>query len=190
MKLIVGLGNPGAKYEHSRHNTGFMTLDRVAAMLGADVGKADFNALVGQVSTAGTKVMLMKPQTFMNDSGQAIRPALDYYGLTADDLLVIYDDMDLKCGQIRLRDSGSAGGHNGIKSIIANLGGEHFPRIRIGIEHDPVIDVVDYVLGRYTPEQQPLVMAAQQRAAQAAVDWLSMPFDELMNKYNRNGGEG
>jgi PTH1 family peptidyl-tRNA hydrolase len=190
MKLIVGLGNPGAKYATSRHNTGFMTLQQVANQLAVTIDRSQFNALTGTVLYQGEKVMLMLPQTFMNESGLAVRPALDYYQLTTDDLLVIYDDMDLVCGQIRLRPSGSAGGHNGIKSIIAQLGTSTFPRIRIGIGHQIQSDTIDYVLGRYDTQQEPLVLDAQKRAAQAAVEFINQPFSEVMKKYNQNRGEG
>ncbi len=190
MKLIVGLGNPGPEYENSRHNTGYMTVARVAATLQTAISRQQFNALTGTVNYQNEKVILMQPLTYMNESGRAVKAAVDYYKLPVDDIIIIYDDMDLKCGQIRLRQAGSSAGHNGINSIIACLNTDVFNRIRIGVEHNRLLETPDYVLSGYTAEQRPAMIEAQTRAAQAAIEAISHPFKEVMEKYNQNRGEG
>ena len=154
MKLIVGLGNPGKEYERTRHNAGFDVMDEIARMASASITQKKFKALVDKVNIGGQSGLLMKPQTNMNNSGEAVRAAMDFYHLQPQDLLVIYDDMDLAVGRLRLRQKGSAGGHNGIKSIIAHIGTQTFDRIRVGIDKDPRIPTVNWVLGGFGPDQR------------------------------------
>ena len=146
MKLIVGLGNPGREYVHTRHNAGFEVMDAIADHVSADISQKKFKALIDKVRIGNESVLLMKPQTYMNNSGEAVRAAMDFYHLTPQDLLVIYDDMDMPVGRLRLRQKGSAGGHNGIKSIIAHIHTQEFDRIRVGIDKDARIPTVDLSL--------------------------------------------
>lgn len=185
MKMVVGLGNIGAEYERTRHNVGFMVVDQLADEYGVTFKRARQEALVGSALIGHEKVLLVKPTTYMNDSGRAVRPLMDYYHVDLNDLVVIHDDMDLPVGKIRLRQKGSAGGHNGIKSLIAHLGTPAFKRVRVGIDHPASASVVDYVLGRFTPAQT-LGIRAGMDDAQAAVEaWLSgTKFDQVMSSFN------
>ena len=185
MKLIVGLGNPGKKYEGTRHNAGFAALDHVAEKWGMRVTKAKFDALTGTGTAAGVKVLLMKPQTYMNNSGEAVRAAMDFYHLQPQDLLVIYDDLDLPIGKLRLRQKGSAGGHNGIKSIQAHIKSQEFDRIRIGIDKDARIPTVDWVLGKIRKEDAQAYQESIEQAAKAAVFALQHSFADAMNQFNK-----
>ncbi|OYD06366.1 aminoacyl-tRNA hydrolase [Paludifilum halophilum] len=186
MKVIVGLGNPGKKYASTRHNVGFWVIDRLAQTWELPVQKEKWNALVGEGRIRGEKVVLIKPETYMNLSGQAVRPALDWLKVRVEDLLVVYDDLDLPPGKIRLRLKGSAGGHNGVQSLIDHLGTREFKRIKVGIGRpETPAPVVDYVLSRFSEEQKEPVMEAIQRSADAADAWLDTPFPEVMNQYNR-----
>lgn len=185
MKLIVGLGNPGKEYEKTRHNTGFMTIDKIADKLGINVNKSEFNALTGKKLYQNEQVVLVKPQTYMNNSGIAVSQIMNYYHIDIEDLLVIYDDLDLKYGQLRLRLKGSAGGHNGIKSIINYLHSSEFKRIRVGIEKNPLIDTADYVLGQIDKDKKEIFDKSLERAADAAIDFVSNDFEKIMNKYNK-----
>lgn len=149
MKLIVGLGNIGKEYDETRHNAGFMTIDHFAEKHGFEFNKQKFDALIADGGVNGEKVILAKPTTYMNESGRSVRQIVDFYKLDPEDVLVVHDDMDLPTGRLRLRQKGSAGGHNGIKSIIAHLGTEKFKRLRIGIDHPEKQKVVDWVLTRF-----------------------------------------
>ena len=185
MKLIVGLGNPGEQYEHTRHNTGFLVLDKLAEQLRVRINRRAFDALVARTIINGEPVVLMKPQTYMNESGRAVGKAVRYYHLDpADEVLIIYDDLDLPVGTIRIRSNGSAGGHRGIKSIINQLSTDQFDRIRVGIDRDPNIPVIDYVLGKVRKEDSEAYQQALNRAAEAAREYVSQPLDKLMNRYN------
>ena len=184
MKLIVGLGNPGAKYAATRHNVGFMVLDRLAKVGGVSVTKKLCNALVATAEIAGEKVCLAKPQTYMNLSGEAVGCLLRYYKLSSADLLVIYDDRDLPLGRIRLRERGSAGGHRGIASIIAVLGTSDFPRLRIGIGRPRELGAVEHVLGTFSADEQPVIAQAIDRAAEAIETALKEGLEVAMNKFN------
>ena len=162
LQLLVGLGNPGDKYTGTRHNVGFMALERLAAQGGqAFRNQAKLHGLLAEVGQGDRRLRLLMPQTFMNDSGRSIRAALDWYGLQAAQMLVLVDDMDLPLGGLRLRVSGGAGGHNGLRSAIAHLGGQDFPRLRIGIGAPALNPVerkqrtVGHVLGRFSPAEQP-----------------------------------
>ena len=185
MKLIVGLGNPGKEYERTRHNAGFDVMDEIARMASASITQKKFKALVDKVNIGGQSVLLMKPQTYMNNSGEAVRAAMDFYHLQPQDLLVIYDDMDLAVGRLRLRQKGSAGGHNGIKSIIAHIGTQTFDRIRVGIDKDPRIPTVNWVLGKIRKEDMDAYLESVNEAAKAAVFSVTHEFTETMNQFNK-----
>lgn len=164
LRLVIGLGNPGAKYAGTRHNVGFMALERLAAAAGSSFrNQARLQGLLAEVGSGEQRLRLLMPQTFMNESGRAIRSALDWFGLQPQELLVVVDDMDLPFGKLRLRASGSAGGHNGLRSTISHLGTQDFPRLRIGIgapADNPVerkARTIGHVLGRFSPAEQPLL---------------------------------
>ncbi|TYR78310.1 aminoacyl-tRNA hydrolase [Priestia megaterium] len=185
MKLIVGLGNPGKEYDRTRHNIGFMTIDQLAEHFMISLDKTKFNGLYGTGTIRGEKVILLKPLTYMNLSGESIRPLMDYYNIEIEDLLVIYDDLDLPCGKVRLRTKGSPGGHNGIKSIIQHVKTQNFNRIRIGIDRPKNgMKVVDYVLGKFTNEEMIHMEEAIKTSISASEDWLAKSFLEVMNRYN------
>ncbi len=185
MKMIVGLGNIGSKYAQTRHNVGFMIVDEVADRLNADFQTSKFEAEVATTFVNGEKVMLVKPSTYMNESGRAVGPLMSYYNVTPQDLLVVHDDLDLPLGKVRLKQKGSAGGHNGIKSIIAHVGDQQFKRVKVGIDHPQKMSVVDYVLGKFTPAQSGALNDAK-LTAEAAIDaWLTTgDFAAVMNQYN------
>lgn len=184
--IICGLGNPGTQYENSRHNTGFMALDTLAEKLGADVKRLKFKSLTADVSIDGTHCLLMKPTTFMNNSGEAVVEALNFYKLPPENLLVMYDDISLDVGRVRIRKKGSDGGHNGIKSIIYLTGSDTFPRIKIGVgaKPNPDYDLAAWVLGMFPKEQGEALESALERAAEAAQLIVAGRTDEAMNKYN------
>ena len=186
MKLVVGLGNPGAKYKGTRHNVGFMTMDEVAYQEKFDFDKALFDAVFAQVQIGGEKVIFMKPLTFMNLSGEAIRPLMNYFKITIEDLLVVYDDMDLPVGKIRLRQKGSAGGHNGIKSIISCLGTSEFNRIKVGVGRPKDgRTVVGHVLNRFEKEEEEDIIFAVQKSVDAIRSWIeTSDFVKTMNQFN------
>ncbi len=185
MKLIVGLGNPGREYVHTRHNAGFEVMDAIADHVSADISQKKFKALIDKVRIGNESVLLMKPQTYMNNSGEAVRAAMDFYHLTPQDLLVIYDDMDMPVGRLRLRQKGSAGGHNGIKSIIAHIHTQEFDRIRVGIDKDARIPTVDWVLGKIRKEDEEEYSKAVKLAKDAAVYAMNHSFAETMNQFNK-----
>ncbi|WP_124726312.1 aminoacyl-tRNA hydrolase [Staphylospora marina] len=186
MKLIVGLGNPGIRYARTRHNAGFWVIDELSRRWGIPVKKEKWKAEIGEGIVNGEKVILMKPMTYMNLSGEAVRPAKDWLKVDDDNLLVIYDDLDLPPGRIRLRLSGSSGGHNGMKSIIACLGTDRFKRIRIGIGRpDPGVSVPDHVLSPFLSEELDVVMDSVDRAASAVEKWLEADFLTAMNQFNK-----
>ncbi|WP_071458813.1 aminoacyl-tRNA hydrolase [Bacillus massilinigeriensis] len=186
MKLIVGLGNPGKQYERTRHNIGFEVVDEVSRRFNIPLNQAKFKGVFGAGILNGEKVILLKPLTYMNLSGESIRPLMDYYDIPPEDLLVIYDDLDLPTGRIRLREKGGAGGHNGIKSTIAHVGTQEFKRIRVGISRPQNgMAVVDYVLGRFTPEEQAGMQEAAKKSAKACELWLNEPFLKVMNEFNQ-----
>ena len=158
MKVIVGLGNPGKKYDNTRHNIGFEALDYIADKEGISINTGKHKALIGTGYMGGEKVLLVKPQTFMNLSGESLRPIMDFYKLEPEDFIIIHDDIDLDVGRLRIRRKGSAGGHNGLKSIISHLGSMDFPRVKIGVGEKPKgYDLADYVLGHFTKEEQETV---------------------------------
>lgn len=184
MKLIVGLGNPGKEYEKTRHNAGFMCIDKVATACNLRFDTKKFKAELATGFVNGEKVILMKPQTYMNLSGEAVGACVRFYNIPIEDICVLVDDLDLPIGKIRLRMKGSSGGQNGLKNIIAHLGTQEFKRIRIGIGKNKLIDTKDYVLGKISKEDQTLFEDALQRASHAAVDFISKPFERVMGEYN------
>jgi PTH1 family peptidyl-tRNA hydrolase len=190
MFVIVGLGNPGRKYAQTRHNLGFITIDVLAEELGVEVNKIKHKALVGEGNLGGQKFMLVKPQTYMNLSGDSLGEIVDYYKVPPENLLVIYDDMDFETGVVRIRKQGSSGSHNGMKSIIRRLGFDHFPRIRIGIggavKEAFRGDVKDYVTGGFTTKEKEPLENAVRRAVAATICYMEDGIDRAMNKYNGN----
>lgn len=185
MYLIVGLGNPTKKYDHTRHNTGFDCLDRIAERLSVKINRISCKAHIGKGYIGKEKVILAKPQTYMNLSGQSVGALLYYYKIPVDHLIVIYDDLDLEPGKIRIRKSGSAGGHNGMKDIIKMTGTQDFIRIRVGIGHPGTDgDTIDYVLGRPEGKEKESLLQAEERAAEAAIDIVESGADHAMNHYN------
>ncbi|WP_100332908.1 aminoacyl-tRNA hydrolase [Bacillus xiapuensis] len=186
MKLIVGLGNPGAAYAGTRHNIGFDVIDELAERYQVQLTEAKHKGVYTIIRKGSEKAIILKPLTYMNLSGESIGQVMRYYDLTAEDLLVIYDDLDLPVGKIRLRQKGSAGGHNGIKSTIAHVGTQNFKRIRIGIDRPTgMMKVPDYVLGRFTAEERAVMKEAVAASADAAEAWLDQPFLEVMNRFNK-----
>lgn len=185
MYLIAGLGNPTKEYDKTRHNVGFSVIDVLADQYRIDVSEKKHKALCGRGAIEGQKVLLVKPQTFMNLSGESIREVVDYYKIEAEDIIIIYDDISLEPGQLRIRLKGSAGGHNGIKNIIAHLGSQEFPRIKVGVgAKPPRMDLADYVLSRFSKEEQPLMEDAFKEAAEAAVMMMTEGAEKAMNHYN------
>ena len=186
VKLIVGLGNPGPRYANNRHNVGFQCLDRLAQAHGLAFQRHENKALLARGKIAGVEVILAKPQTYVNLSGQAVERLAWSYQVPLEDILVIYDDMDLPLGRIRLRPGGGAGGHKGVRSIIEHLDSRDFPRLRVGIGRPPGrMDPVDYVLGDFTPEERPVIEEAYERAIAAVECWLREGIVAAMNRYNR-----
>ena len=186
MKLIVGLGNPGKEYEKTRHNSGFMAMDVLAAKCGASVTSEKWNALIANVMIEGQKVVLMKPLTYMNESGSAVSQAAGFYHIDPSDILVMHDDMDLPTGSVRIRKNGSAGGQKGMKSIIDCLSTSEIARIRIGVGHSTRGDhdkVPDWVLSPVPKAEQEVWNTALKDAADAAYAWVSEPIDKVMNAY-------
>ncbi|WP_249872212.1 aminoacyl-tRNA hydrolase [Oceanobacillus saliphilus] len=186
MKCIVGLGNPGKKYSQTRHNIGFMVIDELLERNQWSLNKSKFNGDYSIELFDGEKVVLLKPQTYMNLSGQSIRPLMEYYDMKLEDVLVIYDDLDLPTGKIRLRQKGGHGGHNGVRSTIDHLGTKEFKRVRIGVGRPTSsIPVADYVLGSFPKEEHVDVVTGIKNAADACEDWLKgTSFIEVMNEYN------
>ncbi len=183
MKLIVGLGNPGKKYEHTRHNMGFDVVDLFSDLAQIDVDKESFKGLVGRGKILGQDVIILKPQTFMNLSGESVSEIVRYFKIEIEDILIIFDDMALAPGKIRLRGSGSSGGHKGMQNIIDLLGTDQIKRIRIGIG-EPTYDVIDYVLTKPGKEERVLIDEAINEAVEAIKIYLKNNFDIAMSKFN------
>jgi PTH1 family peptidyl-tRNA hydrolase len=184
--LIAGLGNPEAKYDGTRHNAGFAALDALAAQWGVAVNKTKFQGLYGQGEVGGRKVLLLKPLTYMNLSGDAIAPLAAFYKVPAEHVIVLCDDITQAPGKLRIRPSGSAGGHNGLKSIIARLGGENFPRIRIGVgaKPHPDYDLAAWVLGRFSAEEAKALEGRYEDIAAAAVLIMDGKLGDAQSRYN------
>jgi PTH1 family peptidyl-tRNA hydrolase len=184
MKLIVGLGNPGPQYAQTRHNAGFMVLDRLAQRHGLAGPKAKFHAVTLDGSIASQRCVLLQPVTYMNRSGLAVAEAVAFFKLDLPDLLIVVDDVALPCGRIRLRPEGSAGGHNGLSDIERALGTAAYPRLRIGIDAPGRIAQADYVLGRFAPDQWPKLDAALDRACDAVECWIKTDITQAMTQFN------
>ena len=184
MKLIVGLGNPGKEYAGTRHNCGFMVIDRLASKLNVDVDQNKFKGLYAKVKYHGEDIILLKPQIYMNLSGESVNAVMNFFKIDKEDLLVIYDDLDMPVGKLRLRKTGSAGGHNGIKNIIAHLNSQDFKRIRVGIDRHKYMNVADYVLSRFSKVESEAIEQGIENAANAVLDYLDNDFNHAMNYYN------
>ncbi len=184
--ILVFLGNPGAKYENTRHNTGFMTCDALSERCGAEVKRLKFHALTGTAELGGEKVLLMKPQTFMNLSGDAVQEAMRFYHVPLERVLVVSDDVSLPVGKLRIKRNGSAGGHNGLKDIIRKCGGEGFPRVKLGVgaPPNPEYDMADWVLSRFSGPELVSMREAAERAVDALACILSDGVDAAMNRFN------
>ena len=184
--LVVGLGNPGDKYENTRHNVGFLTIDHIAEEQRVPVQKLKYRALTNTVELGGAKALLMKPVTYMNLSGEAVGEAARFYKIPADHVLVISDDVSLPLGKLRIRKGGSAGGHNGLKNIIQHLGTDQFPRVRVGVgqKPHPDYDLADWVLGKFQGEDKKVMDEAVRRAADAVECILKEGADRAMNRFN------
>lgn len=186
MKWIVGLGNPGTQYRDTRHNVGFMVIDELAKRWGISVTQSKCKALIGEGNVGGTKVVLIKPMTYMNLSGESVRAFMDYFKAELPDGIVVYDDLDTEVGKLRLRYQGSAGGHNGIKSLIQHLGTQSFNRIRMGISRpQPGIVISDYVLSNFPKAEREKLAEMISNACDAVEFGLKAPFEETMAKFNR-----
>ena len=187
MKLVVGLGNKGREYENTRHNMGFMLVDRYLQYKNiTDKFKEKFNAMYIETTINNEKVIFIKPMTYMNNSGIAVRSFVDFYKLNSEDVLVISDDLDLDLGKFRLRRNGSSGGHNGLKSIISHLGTDNFKRLRIGISNDKD-DVINYVLSKFSKKELNEIDTMFDTLVNVLDDYFVMDFTSLMSKYNRKG---
>lgn len=190
MKCIIGLGNPGKKYENTRHNIGFMAIDDLVESTGIDLVSKKFKSEYGAGYINGERVMLVKPLTFMNLSGEAVRPLLDYYKIDVEDILVLYDDLDIPLGHLRLRQKGSGGGHNGIKSINQHLGTEKYKRIRMGIDRpEPGVPVVNYVLGKFPKADAAVLKKVTEKTGEACTEFLTKDFQDVMTKFNGDVNE-
>jgi len=184
--LIVGLGNPGPEYAKTRHNCGFRALDILAKKLGCRVDKGKFQGLYNQVSYGENKVFLLKPQTYMNLSGNSVKQLASFYHIPPQHIIVMYDDISLEPGRLRIRADGSAGGHNGIKSIISCLGGQDFPRVKIGVgaKPHPDYDLADWVLSTFSAAEEKDLLSALERSADAALSIIDRGVPETANRYN------
>lgn len=184
--IIVGLGNPGAKYEMTRHNAGFLAMDLLAIEENVNIKRLKHHSLVGDATIAGKRCLLMKPQTMMNNSGGAVGEAARFYKIPCENIIVLYDDISLDVGQTRIRRKGSAGGHNGIKSIIAHLGSENFPRVKIGVgkKPSPEYDLVNWVLGKFPKELHSDLKTALGNTTKAVRLIADDDIDRAMNLYN------
>ncbi len=184
MYIIVGLGNPGKQYENTRHNMGFLTIDLLAEKYNIEVNKLKFKALVGEGRIAGQKVLLVKPQTYMNLSGEAVRQAMDFYKIEPEELIVIYDDIDIETGTFRIRKKGSPGTHNGMRNIFQHIQTNDFPRIRVGIGSGKKANLAGYVTGSISKTEKELLDDVLKKSADAAACIIEKGIDKAMNEYN------
>lgn len=183
MKLVVGLGNPGTEYSNTRHNAGFMAIDRISEHYNCSFSKK-FNGLYAELRVDGEKIILLKPQKYMNLSGEVIKEYVDYFKIDVSDVLVIYDDMDINVGEIKLKYKGSSAGHNGLKDIERHLGTNEYKRIKIGISKNSLISTPDYVLGKFRPEELKKINCILDDMVNIFEDYLALSFERLMSKYN------
>ena len=185
MYIIIGLGNPGREYDNTKHNVGFRTIDKLAEKHNVDIWKFKHKAFVGEFTIKGEKGLLVKPQTYMNLSGESVREILSFYKVPIENMIVVFDDTSLPAGMIRIREKGSAGGHNGIKSIIAHVGGDVFNRVRVGIGEKPSgWDLAEYVLSKFTKDEEPLMVSGIEKAVDAVEIFLNSGIKSAMNKFN------
>lgn len=185
MYLIVGLGNPGDKYTFTRHNAGFLAIDYISQKHNIEIKKLKHKAMIGEGIISGKKVVLAKPQTFMNLSGESIRELVSWYKVEQKNIIVIYDDVSMPVGSLRIREKGSAGGHNGIKSIILNLNSDEFPRFKLGINEKPSeYNLADYVLGKFTSTEQKVMFDTFEKVNLAVEEFITNGIQSAMNKYN------
>lgn len=184
MKVIVGLGNPGREYKDTRHNIGFKVLEELASRYRVEKQESRFDAIIGHIRIAGEKVLLVKPLTYMNLSGKAVQPLMHWYKLDLHELMVVYDDMDLAMGTLRIRKKGGNGGHKGMTSISERLGSQDFARSRVGIGRPQSGEAVNWVLGRFTADEQEQMQIVVKNTADALEKWVRMGIDEAMNAYN------
>lgn len=184
MKLIVGLGNPGKEYENTRHNIGYIFIDSLADKLGISIDKKKFNGLYTEAVINNEKVLLVKPLSYMNLSGEVVEKFVNFYKIDINDILIINDDLDLDVGRVRLRLRGSSGGHNGLKNIALHLKTEDFKRLKIGISNNKLIDTKDYVLGKFTKEDKEIINNLKDKIVNLLMDFVNTDFDKLMAKYN------
>lgn len=185
MYIIVGLGNPGRKYERNRHNVGFMVIDKLAECLDINVSKLKFKGLYGQGSYKGEKVILLKPQTYMNASGESVQPFVNYFNCPEENLIVITDDIDIDFGMVRVRKQGSAGTHNGMKSIINLLGTKNFPRVKVAVGKKPsYMDLADFVLSNFNKSEEEILEKELDLAKEACLEIIASGIDQSMNKVN------
>jgi PTH1 family peptidyl-tRNA hydrolase len=183
--IIIGLGNPGRQYENTHHNVGFDTVDILSGKFGIKIAKLKHKALIGDGLIQGKRVLLVKPQTYMNLSGESVREVVEWYNIPLKNIIIIYDDVDLPLGRIRIRPKGSSGTHNGMKSIIYQLQSDEFPRIRIGIGKPPKNwDMADYILSRFDAEERKIIGQSISKAAEAAVEIINSGIEKAMNMYN------
>lgn len=184
MKVLVGLGNPGPRYRNTRHNVGFLVVERVASHLSVALAGEKYNGIVAEGEYQGERVLLVKPQTFMNNSGDCVARVLRYKPVKPAELVVAVDDVNLALGRIRIRPAGSAGGHNGLKSIIQHLGTDEFPRVRLGVGGADRDELIDHVLGTFRPDEKPVVQEMVDRAAEAMLEVIASGVESAMNKFN------
>ena len=184
MKLIVGLGNPGREYEKTRHNIGFMAIDRIVDSLGISFDRNKFNGSYCVTNVGGEKVMFLKPLEYMNLSGNVIGRFVKFFDIDVSDILIIHDDLDMNLGRIKLRSHGSSGGHNGLKNIEANLGTQEYKRLKVGISNDKRFDTKDYVLGKFSSSDMEVLNPVLDKMPSIFNDFVSISFTMLMNKYN------
>lgn len=184
MKLIVGLGNPGKEYKKTRHNVGFMVIDNYLMNKKIMNVKTKFSGEYADIVMNGEKVIFLKPQKYMNLSGEVVKAFVDFYKVPINDILIVNDDLDMECGKIRLRDKGSSGGHNGLKNIEYNLGTNEYKRLKIGVGNNKNIDTKDYVLGNFSEQELKLIDFSVKQAEHIIDDFLTLDFKSIMNKYN------
>lgn len=189
MKLIVGLGNPGKEYEKTRHNIGFMFLDNYVSVNGLGAFKEKFNGSYLDTSISGERVIFLKPLTYMNLSGDSILKYANYFNIDLEDILIVCDDLDMPVGKLKLKQAGSSGGHNGLKSIERALSSSSYKRLKIGIGNNKNIDTKDYVLGKFTKEEMSIIEEEMKIVNNILDDYLCVSFDKLMNKYNKKEKE-
>ncbi len=186
MKLIVGIGNPGKEYDNTRHNVGFMALDKIADNYGVKFDQAKFKSVYTTVRVRNEKVILMKPETYVNLSGSAVVSMMNYFNIDIEDVLIVYDDLALPTGKVRVRFKGSGGGHNGIKNISDYLKTKEFKQFRIGIDNNPLFNRADYVLGRFSKDDMSVLEKTFKKIENVPTDFVNESFSDFMNKYNRD----